>query len=275
MPGTAEMTAPHERTAVVTGCATGIGAATAAKLAASGVRVIGVDIADADVATMPGVATFIQADLSTRDGVREVADAIDEPIDILVNNAGVAATRPWRQVLAVNALAPRDLTRLLLPKFRESAAVVTTASQAGFAWRTNYARAKAFLAQEDWDQAYAMFDSHPNIQDACYQISKEAAVVNMLATATANRATGLRANTVSPGTVQTPLLADFTEAMGADAIAGARDWSGRHADPGEIADAIVFLSSPSAGWINGVDLPVDGGYGAQIFTLTNPLGDNT
>lgn len=91
----------------------------------------------------------------------------------------------------------------------------------------------------------------------------------MMDIATANRASGLRANTVSPGTVQTSLLKDFTESMGADVIEGARGWSGRHARADEIADAMVYLASPAASWVNGVDLPVDGGYSAQIFKLMN------
>lgn len=265
------MTNSRTRTAVVTGCATGIGAATAAKLAAAGVRVIGVDMPGGDQASMPGVDKLIHADLSTFAGVRGVADEVDGVVDILVNNAGVAATRPWREVLGVNALAPRDLTRLLLPKFSESPAVVSVASQAAYAWRANHVRARDLLAHEDWDEAFASFADHPDIQGSCYQISKEAVVVDMLDLVTEHHATGLRVNTVSPGTVQTSLLKDFSATMGEATIEGARAWSGRHAQPEEIADAIVFLTSPAASWISGVDLAIDGGYGAQIFKLMNPV----
>ena len=93
----------------------------------------------------------------------------------------------------------------------------------------------------------------------------------MLELVTEHRGIGLRANTVSPGTVATPLLGDFTESMGAQVIEGARSWAGRHARPEEVADAIVFLASPAASWISGVELPVDGGYGAQVFKMMNPI----
>ncbi|WP_305093459.1 SDR family oxidoreductase [Prescottella sp. R16] len=257
------------KTAVVTGYASGIGAATAAALTARGATVIGVDRIVPDSA--PPVARTIVGDLSTSDGVRSIADAVDGPVDVLINNAGVAATQPWRTVLSVNTLAPRDLTRLLLPKFGADAAVVTTASQAGFQWQRNFTRADAFLAIDDWDAALDSVAGLPDIDRLCYALSKEAAIVYSGALAVEGKQIGLRSNTVSPGTVGTPLLPDFTATMGAAVIDGAAAWTGRHAAPEEIADAIVFLASPESAWISGVDLPVDGGYGAFVFrTLVAP-----
>ena len=235
----------------------------------------GVDLPGREPEQMPWAEALVGADLSTAAGVRQAAEQIrghaGGGIDILVNNAGVAATRPWREVLGVNALAPRDLTRLLAPSFSQGAAVVSVASQAALAWRANYARARALLALADWQDVFASFEQDPQIQQRCYQISKEAVVADMLELVTEHRGIGLRANTVSPGTVATPLLGDFTESMGADVIEGARSWAGRHAEAEEVADAIVFLASPAASWISGVELPVDGGYGAQVFKMMNPI----
>lgn len=263
----------HKRTAVVTGCGTGIGAATAAVFARSGMHVIGVDMPGSDIAGMPNVRQLICADLSTPDGVRHAASEIDAEVDILVNNAGVAATRSWREVLSVNTLAPRDLTRLLAPKFGKNPSVVSVASQAGYAWRANYSRAQAFLAHGDWDTALASLSEVPDIQKISYQISKEAVVVDMLGLVTEHRAAGLRANTVSPGTVETPLLKDFAVSMGEDVIEGARNWSGRDAEAEEVAEVIAFLVSPKASWVNGVDLAVDGGYSAHVFQLMNAASE--
>lgn len=257
------------RTAVVTGFASGIGAAAASLLSSLGARVIGVDrpgaAAPAELTAL--LAGRIDADLSVPAGPAAVADAVDGPVHLLVNNAGVAATRPWREVLGVDLLAPRDLTRLLAPRFAEAAAVVTVASQAGLRWRETLGRSRALLAAETWEDAYALAAAEPDIQRDCYTVAKEAVIVDALTLAAERTVPGLRAVTVSPGTVQTPLLADFTVAMGRGAIADAAAWAGRHADPREVAAAIAFLGSDDAAWINGVDLPVDGGYGALIHTM--------
>ncbi|WP_182346529.1 SDR family oxidoreductase [Tomitella gaofuii] len=257
------------RTAVVTGFASGIGARTTTLLAGLGARVIGVDRpgTDAPAQLRDVVAARIDTDLSTPEGPAAVAAQVDGPVHLLVNNAGVAATRPWREVLGVDLLAPRDLTRLLAPKFADAAAVVTVASQAGLRWRENVARSRALLAAEDWEHAFALAAAEPDIQRDCYAIAKESVIVDALTLAAERPVPGLRANTVSPGTVQTPLLADFRTSMGNEVVEGAAAWAGRHATPDDIAAAIAFLGSDDAAWISGVDLPVDGGYGALIFTM--------
>ena len=247
---------------VVTGCSSGVGAAAVVALAAQGATVIGVDrVASTD----PAVTQMVVGDLSTHDGVRAIADQIDGPIDALINNAGVAATLPWRTVLSVNALAPRDLTRALLPKFGADPVVVTTASQAGFMWEQNFARLNAFLAIDDWDAALDSLADFPDIDTACYNLSKEAAIINSGNLAVDAKHIGLRSNSVSPGTIGTPLLADFTATMGAENIDGAAIWAGRHAHAEEIADVLLFLASSESSWVSGADIPVDGGLSSMVF----------
>lgn len=249
------------KTVVVTGCASGVGAAAVTKLAVQGAKVLGVDRVPSED---PAVSQMIVGDLSTHAGVLAVADAIPGPVDALLNNAGVAATQPWRTVLAVNTLAPRDLTRALMPKFATDAAVVTTASQAGFMWQQNYERHNAFLDIDDWDAALDTFADHPGIDGASYSLSKEAAIIFAAKLAVEGKASGLRSNSVSPGTIGTPLLEDFTTTMGKEVIDGAAAWAGRHGRADEIADALLFLASSESTWISGADVPVDGGFGAYV-----------
>ncbi|MFZ2528539.1 MAG: SDR family oxidoreductase [Rhodococcus sp. (in: high G+C Gram-positive bacteria)] len=249
------------KTVVVTGCSSGVGAATVTKLAARNATVIGVDrVRGSDDA----VAQMVLGDLSTRDGVLAIAEQITGPVHSLVNNAGVAATLPWRTVLSINALAPRDLTRALQPKFAPDATVVTTASQAGFMWQQHYSLLNDFLAIDDWDTALDSFADYPGIDGACYSLSKEAAIIWAGNLAVEGKALGLRSNSVSPGTVGTPLLTDFTATMGAAVIDGAAAWAGRHGRADEIADALLFLASSESTWISGADVPVDGGFGAYV-----------
>lgn len=250
------------KTVVVTGCASGIGASTVRKLADRGARVIGVDrTASNDQA----ISTMIVGDLSTRAGVVAVADQVDAPIDALVNNAGVAGTLPWRTVLAVNALAPRDLTRLLVPKFTGSPVVVTTASLTGLGWPQNFAKINAFLAIDNWEAALDVFADHPDLATKAYDLSKEISIVGAGNMAVDGRQIGMRSNSVSPGTVGTPLLKDFIATIGEENINGTAAWTGRHAKPEEIAEALIFLVSDAASWISGIDLPVDGAMGAMVF----------
>jgi NAD(P)-dependent dehydrogenase (short-subunit alcohol dehydrogenase family) len=71
---------------------------------------------------------------------------------------------------------------------------------------------------------------------------------------------GVRINTVSPGPVETPLLPDFVQSIGAAALDHAKNTVGRHATVEDIAPVIGFLASPQARWINAQDIQVDGGY---------------
>lgn len=247
---------------VVTGCASGIGGATVAQLLDLGATVTGVD---RNTATEVTPTRTVVGDLATLEGVRTIAGEIAGPVHALVNNAGVAATLPWRTVLSINALAPRDLANALMPKFATEPAVVTTASQAGFQWQQHFTRLNAFLTIDDWGQALDSLSDFPDIETACYHVSKEAAIINSGNLAVEGKHIGLRSNSVSPGTVSTPLLPDFAATLGQETIEGAANWAGRHARPEEIAHVIAFLVSDHASWLSGVDLPVDGGFGALVF----------
>jgi NAD(P)-dependent dehydrogenase (short-subunit alcohol dehydrogenase family) len=75
---------------------------------------------------------------------------------------------------------------------------------------------------------------------------------------------------VLPGPVETPILVDFEETMGKDTLDGIKELLGRHATPDDIADAVVFLASDAAGWINGHALVVDGGISGAVLSGVVP-----
>jgi NAD(P)-dependent dehydrogenase (short-subunit alcohol dehydrogenase family) len=81
---------------------------------------------------------------------------------------------------------------------------------------------------------------------------------------------GFRINAVLPGPVDTPILADFEESMGKDTLDGIKELLGRHADPTDIADAVLFLASDEARWINGHALVVDGGITGAVISGVVP-----
>ena len=141
---------------VVTGGASGVGAALLELLAEYGAR--DVTVLDVKEPSAPH-ATYLATDLSDRDAVDAAVTAITGPIDVLFNNAGVADTMPPETVFRVNALAPVRLGHALLPKFGEDGgAIVTTASIAGLQWPDNLQAITELLELDDWDKMLEWFE---------------------------------------------------------------------------------------------------------------------
>ncbi|MEA2390875.1 MAG: 2-hydroxycyclohexanecarboxyl-CoA dehydrogenase [Solirubrobacteraceae bacterium] len=240
------------RTALVTGGASGIGAATARRLAAEGARVALADLnldGARDVAgEIDGFAVAMDvADAgSVRDGVRAAVDGIGA-IDVLVNNAGTdrfsffvhTDEDLWDFVLGVNLRGTIAVTHAVLPSMHErgGGAIVNVASEAGRVGSQGsvvYSAAKAGVI--GFTKAIAR-------ESARYRV---------------------RCNAVAPGPIETPLLnaaAEVYGEIGARLKQGMIDATalGRIGSPEEVADAIVFLASEDASYVTGQTLNVSGG----------------
>ena len=229
--------------AIVTGGASGIGAAIADRLAADGGTV-----AVFDLAPSPTHASFsvdVSDDASVRAGVAAVAERFGG-IDVLVNNAGVGAQgtveaatdEQWARVLDVNVVGTARVTRAALPHLRRSehASVVNTCSVA----------ATAGLPER-----------------AVYSASKGAILALTRAMAADHLPEGIRVNCVNPGTADTPwvqrLLAGADDPDAERAALEARQPHGRLVSAEEVADAVAHLAGPRASSTTGVALAVDGG----------------
>ena len=232
--------------AIVTGGASGIGAAVTRRLLDSGahVAVLDLDVADAD----PDVFA-VRADVGDDASVRAAVDAVVArfgAIDVLVNNAGIGAQGTiedndddeWARVLSVNVIGIARLTRAALPHLRASAhaSIVNTCSVA----------ATAGLPQR-----------------ALYSASKGAVLALTRAMAADHIREGIRVNCVNPGTADTPwvsrLLARAADPEWERRALEARQPHGRLVSVDEIADAIAYLASPRSGSTTGTSLAVDGG----------------
>ena len=232
--------------ALVTGGASGIGAATARLLAHRGAEVCVLDV-DPRSVTEPlhGCQADVSDDASVRAAIQAAVTAMGG-LDILVNNAGVGAAGTvednpdelWHRVLDVNVLGIVRTTRAALPHLRAShhAAVVNVCSIAATA-------------------------KPP--QRALYSASKGAILSLTLAMAADHLGDGIRVNCVNPGTADTPwvgrLLAQADDPAAERAALEARQPIGRLVSAQEVAAAICYLASPDAASTTGTVLAVDGG----------------
>jgi 2-keto-3-deoxy-L-fuconate dehydrogenase len=244
-------------TALVTGGASGIGAATADRLAAEGARVA---VLDRDVSAVGGKHVAVRGDVIDDASVRAaVEQAVGElgGLDILVNNAGIGAQGTvadndddeWRRVLDVNVLGIVRTTRAALPHLRRSrrAAVVNTCSIVAWAGLPNR---------------------------ALYSASKGAVQALTLAMAADHLHEGVRVNCVNPGTADTPWVQRLLDAAGDPqqerARLEARQPTGRLVSAEEVANAIVHLADPRSSATTGTVLAVDGGmYGLRLPPRTS------
>jgi NAD(P)-dependent dehydrogenase (short-subunit alcohol dehydrogenase family) len=253
------------RRVVVTGAATGVGAALLDLLAEIG----GPEVTVVDIKAPSGPhARFVEADLADRDAVDAAVAAIEGPVDVLFNNAGVAATQPPRVVLAVNYLALRRLSEALLERIPAGGAIVNTASIAGGRWAEHAAEINELLDIGDWERSLEWLDA--NLQAVggdSYSFSKEVVRVWGMRHSRTTMARGVRTNSVCPAPVDTPSLADFKATMGEQVIEWtAQQSSGVLMTPREVAMPLAFLGSQAAAYVNGHDLVADGGFNAAMAT---------
>jgi NAD(P)-dependent dehydrogenase (short-subunit alcohol dehydrogenase family) len=218
---------------LVTGGASGIGAAVARRLAADGAEVIVADLA-------PGAAL----QLDVRDEL-QVAPAMAD-LDVLVNAAGIGSTTTapdtplevWEDVFAVNARGTFLCCKHAIPGMiaRGGGSIVNVASVGALVGLRNR---------------------------AAYCASKGAVVALTRALAVDHVADGVRVNAVCPGTVDSPWVRRLVEEAGEslDELRN-RQLMGRLGTPEEIADAVAYLASDAAGFVTGTVLTIDGGMTA-------------
>jgi NAD(P)-dependent dehydrogenase (short-subunit alcohol dehydrogenase family) len=247
------------KTIIVTGAASGIGAATAALVAAQGAKVISVDI---NRPAQP-VGDFIQADLSDKTSIDQLVAALPTGAHGLANIAGLPPTRAAEAVVAVNLVGLKYLTTTLVPKLADGASIVNLASLAGLGWPDAKASIDA-SANLGFADVAAFCKTHEIVGGRSYFFTKEALIVWTMQNRWTWRARGIRMNAVSPGPVETPILKDFLETLGARAEEDMRTMD-RPGRPGDIAPVVAFLLSDGSAWIRGANIPVDGGMYSNVL----------
>jgi 2-keto-3-deoxy-L-fuconate dehydrogenase len=231
---------------LVTGGASGIGAAVVQVLASRGATVA---VLDRVTAEPEHAALRIPCDVSDPTAVDAAVSAVVERfgrLDVVVNNAGVGAQGDvaandddeWHRVLDVNVVGMARVTRAALPHLRRSpaASVVCTSSVVAILGVPNR---------------------------ALYAATKGAVLALALAMAADHVREGIRVNAVLPGTADTPWVGRLLESADDPEAARAqlrdRQPMGRLVSPDEVAQAIAYLGSPLSGSTTGTALTVDGG----------------
>jgi 2-hydroxycyclohexanecarboxyl-CoA dehydrogenase len=241
-----------QRTALVTGGASGIGAATCRRLAAEGAQVA---VTDLDLEGARAVADEVsgaayELDVRAEESIRAAVDAAESelgPIDALVNNAGYdewawfTDTDPalWDRVLAVNLRGVIAVTHTVLPGMQERrrGRIVNTASEAGRVGSSG---------------------------SAVYSAAKAGVIGFTKTIAIENGRYGITCNAVAPGPIDTPLLMAAPERFGelgkriVETMVGSTNLR-RLGQPDEVAAAIAFLASDDASYVTGQALGVSGG----------------
>ncbi|GFG72557.1 SDR family oxidoreductase [Mycolicibacter senuensis] len=253
-----------QRRVVVVGAGSGIGAATAAHFHRRGDFVLAVDVRPQQTPASQQAC----CDLRDAAAIAEFTGGIGDGWDLLAHVAGVPGTAPAADVLTVNYLGMRLMTEGMLPRLRRGGAVVAVASTAALGWEQRIDVLDGLLEATD-AESVLRWQAGQDPAFPVYTTSKQAMILyaKRLA-ATAHATYGVRINTVSPGPVETPILADFEQSMGKEVLDTVRDTVGRHGVVDDIVPLIDFLGSPQAGWITGQDIAVDGGFITSITTGT-------
>lgn len=244
------------KTIVVTGVSSGIGAETARILRAHGAIVIGMDRNEPNLS----LDDFIQADLSHPDAIDAAVQQLPQALDGLCNIAGVPGTADPQAVAQVNYLGVRHLCGAVLPRIAAGGSIVNVASILGAQWPQRLDLHKALADTQSFAHGQAWLAEHPVPRESCYQYFKEALIVwNYQQSQPWFLQTSVRMNCVAPGPVFTPILGDFVSMLGQERVEADAHRMKRPAYADEVAAAIAFLCADESRWINGVNLPVDGG----------------
>jgi len=257
-----------DKVAVITGASSGIGRATFELFGREGAKVVGTARREAklrealeSVQAAGGEGTVVPLDLEDDGSGERIAEAALEAygrIDILVNNAGVgwqygldhpgtmagvheASVENWRDIIGgVDLEGYFKMIRACLPRMLEAGtgAIVNIASMAGVT---------------------GLYDAH------AYTAAKGALVNLTRSMAISYVKQGVRTNSVCPGFVDTPMIAPVINVFEDEATAATLTPMGRPAKPQEIANAVMFLASDDASYVNGIALVVDGGCTARSF----------
>lgn len=246
------------KVALISGGARGMGASEARMFAQEGAKVVVADVLEDEgqsvvesIAEVGGEAVFARLDVTREDDWQQaVTLAVSRfgKLDVLVNNAGIGGVpgmvedtsgAEWDRVMDINAKGVFLGTRYAIPEMRKAGggSIINISSQLGLV---------------------GMRDNSP-----AYQSSKGAVRLLTKSTAIQYAAEGIRANSVHPGPVVTPMTSGGRSDPDVLRSMQARVPLGRYGEPDEVAYGVLYLASDESSFVTGSELVIDGGWTAQ------------
>lgn len=248
---------------IISGCFSGMGEAAAKLLIELGAEVHGFDYKDS---TLP-LASFTQVDLRDPASIEAGAAGVGGKIDALFNCAGLPnGSFDPMDVMKVNFIGTRHLTETVLPLMGEGGAIASIASTGGLGWSRRVPTNMEFITTKGWQAAMDWCAANMDTVAEGYAWSKENVIVWTQFMGAHLIKQGIRINCTLPCPTQTPMMADFVKNSGQEVIEAATQPMGRYSTPYEQAAPLVWLNSVFATIVNGVVLPVDGGFMGGIPT---------
>ncbi len=255
------------RVCVVTGAASGIGAAVARSLAAVGARVAlldrdaaGAEQGAAALRAEGAVALAVGCDIGSEASVAAAAQQVQAELGdchALINNAGLlrsgnladVSLEDWNAVLSVNLTGYLLCARAFAEPMRRNGlgSIVNVASISGL---------------------------FPQTGSGAYSASKAGVLLMSRQLAVEWGPQGLRSNAICPGMIRTALSARFYEEPGFEAKRAAVTASRRVGEPQDIADVALFLASPRSAYVNAAEIVVDGGMSSMLMDMVPRPGFN-
>jgi len=257
-----ELVGYQNKRVVISGCFSGMGEATAKLLLKLGAEVHGLDYKPSKL----DLASFSQVDLREPAAIDAAVKKIGGKVDALFNCAGLPQTSPPLDVMKVNYAGTRRLTEQVLPLMSAGGAIVSISSNGGLGWSRRVPVLMQLLKIDNYDGIVKWCQDNAETVREGYAFSKEALIVWTMMTSTHLIKRGIRINCTMPGPTQTPMMSQFEQATAASVLEAAAQPINRRSTPEEQAGPLVFLNSDAASYINGVALPVDGGFLGGVAT---------
>ncbi len=252
---------------VVTGAASGIGAAVARSLAQAGAKVglldrdaAGCEKVAGELAAQGATALCVTCDIASEASVKAAAQRVQAelgPCHALINNAGLlraggladVSLEDWNTVLAINLTGYLLCARAFALPMRAAGrgSIVNVASVSGLFPQTN---------------------------SGAYSASKAGVLLMSRQMAVEWGPQGIRSNAICPGMIRTALSAKFYEEPGFEQKRAAVTASRRVGEPQDIADVALFLASPRSAYVNGGEISVDGGMTSMLMDMVPRPGFN-